>query len=153
MSKTVTPAEILEAAIRMEQNAREYYTRAQDVVTMPGAKELLAELAAEEVDHEARFEAIRTQEDYSALASGTPPPDLRLADYLVVEPLGRDSTPQDILITAIKMEQAAVDLYSRWRDLYRGTGIEPILSGLIREEQGHKARLEALYHDVFLQDW
>jgi rubrerythrin len=51
------------------------------------------------------------------------------------------------------MEQNAIDLYSAWVLLYRGSEIEPLIEGLVVEERRHKARLEAVYSDQFLEDW
>lgn len=153
MSAPVTPKEILDVAIQLEDRGREFYATAANLVQHPGARELLRELADDEVGHADLFRAIQARGDYESLATGRPPEDLRLADFLVASDLGPDSTPQDILVTAIHMEQAAVALYSAWLDLYRGTDMETLLQGLVLEEQRHKARLEAAYHDLFLEDW
>ena len=99
------------------------------------------------------FRQLQAREDYEALAIGEVPPDLHLSDYLVTAPIGPDSTPQDVLIHAIRMEQAAIDLYSAWASLYAGNEIETLLEGLVAEERRHKARLEAAYSDRFLEDW
>jgi rubrerythrin len=153
MANNVTAKEILELAIRMEQHGREFYTQAAALVSMPGAKELLEELGREEVEHEAMFLQLQAREDYESLAQGEVPPDLHLSDYLITAPIGPDSTPQDVLIHAIRMEQSAIDLYSAWASLYAGTEIEALLEGLVAEERRHKARLEAVYSDRFLEDW
>ncbi len=153
MANGVTAREILELAIRMEEKGREFYAQAATLVSMPGAKELLEELGRDEVEHEAMFRQLQAREDYEALAIGEVPPDLHLSDYLVTAPIGPDSTPQDVLIHAIRMEQAAIDLYSAWASLYAGNEIETLLEGLVAEERRHKARLEAAYSDRFLEDW
>lgn len=153
MSSSVTAKQILDVAIQLEERGREFYATAADLVRHPGARELLRELADDEVSHVELFRGIQAREDYESLARGDPPEDLRLADYLVTPTLGADSSPQDILITAIKMEQAAVELYSAWLVLYRGTDLQTLIEGLVLEEQRHKARLEAMYHDLFLEDW
>ncbi len=153
MPAPVTPKEMLDVAIQLEERGREFYATAADLVRHPGARELLRELAEDEVGHADLFRGIQAREDYESLATGRAPQDLRLADYLVASNLGPDSTPQDILVTAIQMEQAAVSLFSAWLDLYRGTDIETLIQGLVLEERRHKARLEAAYHDLFLEDW
>lgn len=152
-SAGATAREILEMAIRMEQRGHEFYSVAARLVQMPGAKELLEELARDEEDHVRLFEGLKGRADYEALAQGEVPPDLRLADYLVSAPLGPESSPQDVLIHAIRLEQSAIDLYSAWASLYAGTEIEPLIEGLVAEERRHKARLEIVYNDRFLEDW
>jgi rubrerythrin len=120
---------------------------------MPGARELLDELAQDEIEHEALFRGLLDKDDYSSLAKGPVPQDLRLAEYLIAMPLTTESTPQDILIHAIKMEKNAVELYEAWKTLYEDTELEPLIAGLVAEEKRHRARLEAVYNDNFLKDW
>jgi len=153
MPTQVSVQAILDMAIQLEERGREFYATASELVGHPGAKELLRELAEDEVAHADLFRRVQERGDYEALARGPVPEDLRLGDTLVETDLGPASTPQDILITAIRMEQAAIDLYSAWLALYRGTDVETVIEGLVNEERRHKARLEALYHDVFLEDW
>lgn len=150
---SMTPQEILDLAAQMEERGKAFYATAAEVVEHPGARQLLKELAEEEVAHLALFRDLAEREDYASLAKGRPPEDLRLADYLVATDIGPNSTPQDILVVAIKLEDAAVKLYSQWLEIYRGTAVQTLLEGLVQEEQRHKARLEALYHDLFLEDW
>jgi rubrerythrin len=152
-SAGATAREILEMAIRMEQRGHEFYEKAAQLVQMPGAKELLEELARDEVDHVRLFEGLQGRDDYEALAKGEIPPDLRLSDYLVSAPLTPESTPQDVLIHAMRFEQSAIDLYSAWASLYAGTDLEVLIEGLVAEERRHKGRLEAVYNDRFLEDW
>ncbi len=149
----LTPKEILDIAIALEERGRVFYATAADLVRHPGAREMLRELAEDEIAHANLFRTVQERQDYESLATGQPPEDLRLADYLVAPSLTADATPQDILLTAIQMEQAAVTLYSAWLALYRGTDLETLIQGLVLEEQRHKARLEAAYHDMFLEDW
>lgn len=149
----VTIRDILETAIRMEQQGRAFYLEARNLVEMPGARELLDELAQDEIEHEALFRGLLDKDDYSSLAKGPVPQDLRLAEYLIAMPLTTESTPQDILIHAIKMEKNAVELYEAWKTLYEDTELEPLIAGLVAEEKRHRARLEAVYNDNFLKDW
>ncbi|HOU53485.1 MAG TPA: ferritin family protein [Myxococcota bacterium] len=145
--------EILGIAIEMERQERAFYLDWAARIGHPGAARLLVELAREEEEHEALFRRIRERGDVRELARGEVPPDLHLDEYLVTAPPGPESTPQDVLIHAIRTEQNAIDLYSAWASLHAGTDLEPLLDGLVEEERRHKARLEALYQDQFLEDW
>jgi len=145
--------EILDTAIELERQERAFYLDWAGRIRHPGAARLLEELAREEEAHEALFRGMRERKDFGELARGEVPPDFHLADYLVTAPPGPESTPQDVLIHAIRTEQNAIDLYEAWASLYAGTDLEPLLDGLVEEERRHKARLEALYQDQFLEDW
>ena len=62
-----------------------------------------------------------------------------------------DSSPQDVMTFAMKMEQAAYDLYMGLLDNYGGTELETLLSRLAREELKHKEILEEQYEKHFMQ--
>ncbi|MBL6975556.1 MAG: ferritin family protein [Deltaproteobacteria bacterium] len=152
MADKVTNAQILDLAIQMEQKGHEFYSTAAQLVKEPGAKQLLEELAADEVHHEALFRSIQEKKDFGVLATGEVPQDLKLSDYLIETDLGPRSSPQEIMVTAMKMEQNAVNLYSQWLTMYKGTEVETLIQGLVDEEKRHKDRLETVYHDIYLED-
>lgn len=152
MAKRITSEQLLDLAIQMEAKGHEFYSTAAKLVKEPGARQLLEELAADEVHHEALFRKIQEDKDFAALATGEVPQDLKLSDYLVETALSERSTPQDIMVTAIKLEQNAVNLYSSWLEMFRGTEAETLIKGLVEEEKRHKTRLETTYNDIYLED-
>lgn len=149
---TKTVNDILETGIRLETRSEEIYRGASQRVTVPGAKALLAELAEEEVRHRRLLEGVRDSGEYDRVGAGPAPADFHVSDYLDEGSLEADAPLQDILLFAIRREQQAIELYSRMSDIYAGTNAVPLLQRLVREEQGHKERLEREYDEFVLHD-
>jgi rubrerythrin len=75
-----------------------------------------------------------------------------LSRYLVDIPLQSNSTPQDVLIIAIKKEAAANSFYKALSEL-TGSGVHrSVFETLATEEDVHKTRLQNMYDDIFQPD-
>ncbi len=149
---TQTVEAVLDTAIRLETRSEQIYRQAAEIVSVPGAKTLLRELAEEEVRHKELLEGVKASGDHQRIGHGDAPTDMKLSDYLKEIPLTNESTIEDIFVFAMKREQQAVDLYTRMLDIYAGTDATPILKRLVLEEQGHKERLEKEYDDIIIHD-
>lgn len=143
--------DVLLFAIRKEHDARELYLMFRDMVKDPGAKTLLQELADQEQGHENLLRKALDEGQAQTLVGRRPVEDLRLSDALVAEPIGPQSTPQDIMIFAMKSEQASYDLYKAMADNYDGSSLGSLFSGLAQEELHHKETLERQYEERFMQ--
>ncbi|MBY8999162.1 MAG: hypothetical protein KGD60_15720, partial [Candidatus Thorarchaeota archaeon] len=78
--------------------------------------------------------------------------EMGLDQYLVDIPLSSSSTPQDVLIVAIKKEAAANSFYKALSELTTNVAHRSVFETLAREENNHKTRLQNLYDDVFAPD-
>jgi rubrerythrin len=152
----MTVEEILREAIQGEIESYELYTNAVGLIRTEHIKQLLAELAQEELGHKAALEKLlanpsqmRTQ--VRALQE-TAVDDYKIADHLVARPLGLDSTFQDVCIFAAKKEQQSYELY---RDLAaQNTGeIGDLLVAMAKDELRHKNLVEGWYEEVIYQEF
>jgi rubrerythrin len=143
---------ILEIGLQMERSAREYYLAAIEKVSDQGTKQMLRELAAQEDAHVQMFEdalagkEVQFGKDLPELGE-----DLKLGETLETPRVQDSSEPSDILVVAIKAEMRAIQFYRESAKAFAGTNTEQMLLALVREEQVHKARLERLYDEEFLQ--
>lgn len=144
-------SDVLTFAIRKEHDARELYLLFRDMVKDPGAKTLLGELADQELGHKGMLEDILKSGRVGTIGGKKPVADLHISDHLVAEEIGPSSTPQDIMLFAMKSEQASHDLYSMLKGNYPGTELEGLFSRLAQEELRHKATLEREYEEHFMQ--
>ena len=71
---------------------------------------------------------------------------------MVTEDIGPDSTPQDVMLFAIKKEQEAYSIYHMLLGNYEGTELEELFSKLAKEELRHKESLEREYEEHFMQE-
>ncbi len=143
---------ILEIGLQMEKSAREYYLSAVEKVSDQGTKQMLKELAAQEDVHVQMFEdaiagkKVEFGKDLPDLGE-----DLKLGETLEAPRLQDSSEPSDILVVAIKAEMRAIQFYTESSKAFAGTDTEQMLLALVREERVHKARLERIYDEEFLQ--
>jgi len=113
---------------------------------------MLKELADEERKHVAILIEIQSGKAIEKVGTKLLPPTMDLGKYLVSEPVRYNSTPQDIMIIAIKREDRAIAFYSSQIPVVNGTPLLPAFEHLLRWEQEHKERLEDEYDRVVLKD-
>jgi rubrerythrin len=148
--------EILREAIQGEIESYELYTGAVDLVDTPHIKDLLRELAQEEMGHKSALE--RMLANPAGLKASVqklqaaPIQDYKIADHLVAAPLGPDSTFQDVCIFAAKKEQESHNLY---RDLAEQASGEArdLLEAMAKDEMRHKNLVEGWYEEVVYQEF
>jgi rubrerythrin len=143
--------DVLHFAIRKEQDARDLYLMFREMVKDPGAKILLQELADQELGHRNMLEKALEEGKVEGIVGKKPVKDLHLSDVFVAEPLGPQSSPQEVMIFAMKNESASYNLYRTMADNYSGTPLEPTFSQLAQEELHHKETLERQYEEHFMK--
>ena len=143
--------DVLTFAIRKEHDSRELYLMFRDMVKDPGAKALLEDLANQELGHQRLLENALKGGTIGGIGGKKEIKDLRLSDYMVTEDIGPDSSPQEVMLFAIKKEQESYNIYHMLLTNYEGTELDELFSRLIREEQHHKETLEREYEEHFMQ--
>ncbi len=143
--------DVLHFAIRKEQDARDLYLMFREMVKDPGAKILLQELADQELGHRNMLEKALEEGKVEGIVGKKPVKDLHLSDSFVAEPLGPQSSPQEVMIFAMKNESASYNLYRTMAENYSGTPLEPTFSHLAQEELHHKETLERQYEEHFMK--
>lgn len=143
--------DILTFAIRREDDAQKLYLMLRAMVKDPGAKALLKDLADYELGHKKLLENALKKGKVWGIGGKKKVTDLHLSDYMVAGDISPDSTPQDVILFAIKKEQEAYDIYHMLFGNYRKTELEGLFSRLAREERGHKETLERAYEENFMQ--
>ncbi len=146
--------DILKTAIQREIDAYTLYSTAAERVKLPHAKELLQDLATQEVGHRNKLEALLAGNVFRVLSKTQQKQvtDLKITDYLVEVPLAADSDLQDILIVAGKREKASHDLYAALAKVAEDETTVKLFEFLAGEEATHKRRVETLYEELFYKD-
>jgi rubrerythrin len=143
--------DVLTFAIRREHDARELYLMFRNMVKDPGAKALLEDLANQELGHKNLLENALKKGNVELIEGKKAVKDLHLGDYMVTEDIGPDSTPQNVMMFAIKKEQEAYSMYNMLLGNYEGTELEELFSRLAQQELHHKEILEREYEEHFMQ--
>lgn len=152
MKTSPSPLEnILRTAIQREIEANALYSRLAEMVTSPQAKDLLRDLALQELGHRNRLQALLDGDALGALSETQHRQiqDLKITDYLVEVPITPEADVQDILIAAGKREAASHALYQGLGQVAEQVEVRRLFEFLAAEELAHKGRIEALYEQLF----
>ena len=152
----MTVEQILQEAIQGELKSYELYTSAVNLVQAEHLKQLLRELAQEELGHKGSLERMladpgQLEWQVSELKAAAIE-DYKIGDHLVARPLGPDSTFQDVCIFASKKEQESYELY---RDLATQSSgeVRDLLEAMAKDELRHKNLVEGWYEEVVYQEF
>jgi rubrerythrin len=152
----MTIEHILEEAIQGEIESYELYSNAVHLVRADHIKDLLRELAQEELGHKAALEKMLanppTIKSQVRKLQEARIEDFKVADHLVAQPLGPDASFQDVCIFAAKKEQQSYELY---RDLAEQSSGEArdLLEAMAKDELRHKNLVEGWYEEVVYQEF
>jgi rubrerythrin len=146
---------IIQRAIRFEENAYDFYTGASEMVKFPHVREMLNELAGEEVKHKEKLEGLLASDTEQIVAAKQRRQiqDLKLADYLVASPLDEGATIQDVLMIAMQREKNSHDFYNLMAGIAGSEAAKDLFQFLAQEELGHKNKVEVLYDDIIYREF
>lgn len=118
------------------------------------SNKLLHDLAHQEVTHKEKLQAAMKAGVCETFTCETVDEieKMDLSHYLVDIPLLPSSTPQDVLIVAIKKEDAAHSFYKALSELTSSGNHRAVFETLAKEEEAHKTRLQNMYDDIFQPD-
>jgi rubrerythrin len=141
--------ELLDTAIYKEVSSQALYLGAQKRTEDPGARELMRELAGEELKHAQLLKDLREKGSVRSRWNRDEVPNLRISDYLTDVDTLEGAGLQDTLTFAIKREQQSIEFYSRMMSLLKGQQAKRLCERLVHYELKHKLRLETFYDSFF----
>ena len=141
--------QLIDYAIKSEEEAENFYRQAADKVEKPHSKKMLLELAEQEKTHKEKLLKLKLGKiDISQQEKST---NLHIAEYLPELKFSPDMEPQEILIMAMKREQKAYEFYSRLAESLDEGNLKKIVKFLANEELKHKSIFEKEYDDIILE--
>ncbi|MHB9034977.1 MAG: ferritin-like domain-containing protein [Anaerolineae bacterium] len=145
---------IIHTAIQREIDAHTLYINAAKIASTPHARDLLLDMAAQELGHRNRLEAMLKGDTFKILTKKQQKQvvDLKITDYLIEEPLSPDSDLQTILIVAGKREKGSFELYSAMARVASDPDTVRLFEFLANEELTHKRRVETMYDELVYQE-
>jgi rubrerythrin len=137
--------EIVEFAIEREQEAADFYHELQGRVKHEWSRNILKELEDMELGHKKILQNWTSEgvEEYKAPKIT----DLKISDYLEEVPANEEMGFQDVLITAMKREESAKNLYLDLAKKSDEPATRNLFLKLAGEEAKHKLQLETIYDD------
>ena len=142
--------EILDFAIRAEQEAVNFYSDLAARSKNEQIKKVFQEFAGEEMKHKSRLLGIK--EEKILKLSGEKVRDMKIADYLVDIAPKPDMPYGDALILAMKKEKKAFQLYSFLSEQVTDSFMKGLFLTLALEESRHKLRFEIEYDEYILKE-
>ena len=132
--------EILDFAIKEEQEAADFYMDLAGKMDKSWMKEVFEDFSAEERGHMQKLISVKMGQQLLPAAEKVM--NLKIADYLVdVEP-SEEMGYQDALILAMKKEKAAFKIYTDLAAAAKEKDIKELLLSLAQDEARHKLRFE-----------
>ncbi|HEY3296060.1 MAG TPA: ferritin family protein [bacterium] len=139
-----TADEILDFAIRREEEAAQFYVEQADKMNHPATRQVFLDFAKEEIVHKEKLTAVKNGRHPMA-----PPQkiaNLKIADYQSASPqVGPYMTYAEMLQVAMQKEKEAFRLYSDLAAAVDSTELRTLFQGLANEEAKHKLRFELEY--------
>ena len=143
----------LEMAVGMESKGFEDYKKAYRIARNALAKDMLKDLALDELKHKYTLEKAFFQETVSLHDSGSiQGPEMRLTLLFEDRELREGSTEQDVLLHAIHEEKRSADFYGKMAAQCKGAPMGAMFKRLAKDEQVHLSRLEDLYERIYMKE-
>lgn len=142
--------DILDFAIRAEQEAVDFYSSLSLNASNPEMVAVFQQFAKEEMGHKSRL--IKIKEEGIFTVKEEKVQDLKIADYLVDIQPTPDMNYQNALVVAMKKEKASFKLYSDLAEKAPSPELSSIFLSLAMEESKHKLRFELEYDEYILRE-
>ena len=143
----------LEKAIDMETKSFEAYKDGYMKSGDKRAKDLLKEMALDELEHRYILEKAFFEETVALHDAGEKTgPSMKFSMLFEERPLDKNATEQDVFIFAIHEEKRAVDFYKNMSEQCGDAPMGKMYQKLQKDEEGHLSRLEELYESIYLKE-
>jgi len=142
----------LRKAIELLQKSFESYLKTYKLSNNQQSRELIKQLAIEEIDHKCALEKALFGETFSFHdVTAKDEVIVKLPHTLEEKQLDENSTPTDVLIYAINNLKRRVVFYATMSFNCAEAPMEHLFKKLLKEETNHLARLEKLYEQTSLE--
>lgn len=142
--------EILDFAIKNEEEAAQFYTDLAGKMHSDSMRRVFQDFAREEHGHKAKLLGVKRSGKLEPATAQIV--DLKIGDYLVDAEPGPDMDIQQALILAMKQEKAAFKLYTDLAAVAADAELRDLLLALAQEEAKHKLRFEIEYDEHILKE-
>lgn len=142
--------EIIDFAINREYDAMKFYQDMQGMVKFNSQKKLLKDFELMEEGHAEILKNIRNT-DFKKIEIPEIE-NLLISDYIVESKPYLDMNYQDIIILAMKREEASYRLYNDMAARVGNQNIKKLFLKLASEEAKHKLHFEKIYDNEILTD-
>ena len=152
MKKFNSSDEILDFAIKAEQDAIDFYSKLYQTADSTNMKAAYKEFILEEKLHKDKLKKLKVDGELSGIEIAKIT-DLKISDYLPEKNPHENMDYKESLVIAMQREKAAYKLYSDLAEIANTTDLTNLFLMLAAEEAKHKLKFEVEYDDsVFLEN-
>ncbi|MFK5854576.1 MAG: ferritin family protein [Bacteroidota bacterium] len=152
MKKFTSSDDILDFAIKAEQDAIDFYSRLYKTADTTNMKAAYKEFILEEKSHKDKLNKLKAEGKLAGIEIGKIT-DLKIADYLPEKTPHDNMDYQESLIVVMQREKAAYKLYSDLAEIADNEDLKNLFLVLAAEEAKHKLKFEIEYDDtVFMEN-
>jgi rubrerythrin len=145
-----TVDEVLDFAIKNEEEAAAFYTNLASKVDRAWMKKIFEGFALEEEGHKKKLLEVKAGK--KLINAQQKVLDLKIGDYLVEPQASGELDYQQALILAMKKEKKAFKMYTDLADAVDDAGLKDTFVSLANEEAKHKLRFEIEYDSYVMQE-
>jgi rubrerythrin len=139
---------LIEKAIKNEEEARTFYLGLFDLVQDPLAKETLEYLAGEELTHKEFLLAyLKGDKKFTALAMDEPI-DYHIAQYADMPDLKKNMNSSEVYLVAAHRELNSYNFYKGLAGTQPSGEVKDMLLKMANQELKHKEKVEYLYSNT-----
>jgi len=143
-----TVNEILDRAIKVEEESYRFYMDLIKIVKFTNVKETLKFLAEEELNHKKLLEGVKQGKTLVI----NPPKDLKLSDHLPKKTeMDENADIADILELAMSRERSEYEFYKKMEEVSETN--KELFSFLAQQEIAHKAKIEEIYDEIVYKEF
>jgi rubrerythrin len=141
-------ADILEMAIKREEDAYDFYMDIISKVVDPGVQDTVAFIAGEEKKHKAFLMDYRDGRFGDKGLRMSDVVDYKIAEYLEEPEINENSKPEDVYLVASHREARSHQFYTEMANLHADGEPRDMLLKMANEELKHKEKMEYLYSNT-----
>jgi rubrerythrin len=141
-------ADILEIAIKREEDAYDFYMDILSKVVDESVKDTLRFVADEEVKHKAFLVNYRDGKFGDKALRMSDVVDYKIAEYLEEPEVNENSKPEEVYLVASHREARSHQFYSEMANLHAEGEPRDMLLKMANEELKHKEKMEYLYSNT-----
>ncbi len=143
MKKTI--ADVIDTAIRREEEAYDFYMDIHGKVQDAAVKDTVEFIAGEEKKHKAFLVGYRAGNYGSDALRMADVVEYKIAEYLEEPEIDKDSGSEDVYLIAAHREGRSYQFYSELANMHADSELKTMLTKMANEELKHKEKMEYLY--------
>ena len=141
-------ADILEIAIKREEEAHQFYMEIHSKITDASVKSTLEFIAGEEKKHKAFLVDYRDGHFGDKGLRMSDVVDYKIAEYLEEPEINENSRPEEVYLAASHREFRSHHFYTEMANLHAAGEPREMLLKMANEELKHKEKMEYLYSNT-----